>query len=45
MWNCHSTIHRFMVFVVAGVAVTRHPFDQPEAEQELSEGYHVEYGV
>lgn len=35
----------FVVFVVAGVAVThRHPFDQPEAEQELAEGYHVEYG-
>ena len=35
----------FLVFVVAGVAVThRHPFDQPEAEQELAEGYHVEYG-
>ncbi|MFB2539009.1 MULTISPECIES: NADH-quinone oxidoreductase subunit NuoH [unclassified Acinetobacter] len=35
----------FMVFIVAGVAVThRHPFDQPEAEQELAEGYHVEYG-
>ena len=26
----------FLIFVVAGVAVThRHPFDQPEAEQEL----------
>lgn len=34
----------FLTFVVAGVAVThRHPFDQPEAEQELAEGYHVEY--
>ncbi|MEQ1269287.1 NADH-quinone oxidoreductase subunit H, partial [Acinetobacter pittii] len=33
----------FLIFVVAGVAVThRHPFDQPEAEQELAEGYHVE---
>lgn len=35
----------FIIFVIAGVAVThRHPFDQPEAEQELAEGYHVEYG-
>ena len=35
----------FLIFMVAGVAVThRHPFDQPEAEQELAEGYHVEYG-
>ena len=31
-------------FFVAGIAVThRHPFDQPEAEQELADGYHIEY--
>ncbi len=34
----------FLVFLIAGVAVThRHPFDQPEAEQELADGYHIEY--
>ncbi|RZU46814.1 NADH dehydrogenase subunit H [Fluviicoccus keumensis] len=34
----------FIIFVIAGIAVThRHPFDQPEAEQELADGYHIEY--
>ncbi|SDL91103.1 NADH-quinone oxidoreductase subunit NuoH [Pseudomonas indica] len=34
----------FATFFIAGVAVThRHPFDQPEAEQELADGYHIEY--
>ena len=33
----------FLTFVVAGAVTHRHPFDQPEAEQELAEGYHVEY--
>lgn len=34
----------FLPFFIAGVAVThRHPFDQPEAEQELADGYHIEY--
>ena len=34
----------FCLFMIAGIAVThRHPFDQPEAEQELADGYHVEY--
>jgi NADH-quinone oxidoreductase subunit H len=34
----------FLTFLIAGIAVThRHPFDQPEAEQELADGYHVEY--
>lgn len=45
MWFIIPQFLGFLVFVVAGVAVThRHPFDQPEAEQELAEGYHVEYG-
>ncbi|WP_227431255.1 NADH-quinone oxidoreductase subunit NuoH [Psychrobacter sp. I-STPA6b] len=43
-WNVFPQFLGFLTFVVAGVAVThRHPFDQPEAEQELAEGYHVEY--
>lgn len=44
LWNVVPQFFGFLCFVVAGVAVThRHPFDQPEAEQELAEGYHVEY--
>ena len=43
-WNVFGQILGFLTFMVAGVAVThRFPFDQPEAEQELAEGYHVEY--
>lgn len=45
VWFIVPQFFGFLIFVVAGVAVThRHPFDQPEAEQELAEGYHVEYG-
>ena len=37
-------IAAFITFAIAGVAVChRHPFDQPEAEQELADGYHIEY--
>ena len=44
-WFIFTQPLAFFIFVVAGVAVThRHPFDQPEAEQELAEGYHIEYG-
>ncbi len=45
LWNVIPQFLGFCIFLVAGVAVThRHPFDQPEAEQELAEGYHIEYG-
>ena len=45
LWNVVPQFIGFCIFTIAGVAVThRHPFDQPEAEQELAEGYHIEYG-
>ena len=44
LWFVIPQFFGFLSFVVAGVAMThRHPFDQPEAEQELAEGYHIEY--
>lgn len=43
-WFVFSQFFAFLPFLIAGVAVThRHPFDQPEAEQELADGYHIEY--
>jgi len=44
LWFIIPQFFGFCTFFIAGVAVThRHPFDQPEAEQELADGYHVEY--
>lgn len=44
VWFIVPQIIGFLTFFIAGVAVThRHPFDQPEAEQELADGYHIEY--
>ena len=44
LWFIIPQIFGFLTFFIAGVAVThRHPFDQPEAEQELADGYHIEY--
>ena len=44
LWFIIPQFLGFCTFFIAGVAVThRHPFDQPEAEQELADGYHIEY--
>lgn len=44
LWNVVPQFFGFATFLIAGIAVThRHPFDQPEAEQELADGYHIEY--
>jgi NADH-quinone oxidoreductase subunit H len=44
LWFVIPQFFGFCTFLIAGIAVThRHPFDQPEAEQELADGYHVEY--
>ena len=44
MWYIVPQFLGFCNFLIAGFAVVhRHPFDQPEAEQELADGYHVEY--
>ncbi len=44
LWNVIPQFFGFLTFAIAGVAVChRHPFDQPEAEQELADGYHIEY--
>ncbi|MDN6179939.1 MAG: NADH-quinone oxidoreductase subunit NuoH [Halomonas subglaciescola] len=44
LWFVIPQFLGFCNFLIAGFAVThRHPFDQPEAEQELADGYHIEY--
>ncbi|WP_111495877.1 MULTISPECIES: NADH-quinone oxidoreductase subunit NuoH [Marinobacter] len=44
MWFIVPQFFGFCTFLIAGIAVThRHPFDQPEAEQELADGYHIEF--
>ncbi|MBK5145326.1 NADH-quinone oxidoreductase subunit NuoH [Budviciaceae bacterium BWR-B9] len=44
VWFVIPQFFGFVTFVIAGIAVChRHPFDQPEAEQELADGYHIEY--
>ncbi|XBC41916.1 MAG: NADH-quinone oxidoreductase subunit NuoH [Buchnera aphidicola (Kaburagia rhusicola rhusicola)] len=44
LWNCIPQFFGFITFFIAGLALChRHPFDQPESEQELSDGYHIEY--
>ncbi len=44
MWFAILQPAAFIVYFLASVAeVNRAPFDMPEAEQELTAGYHVEY--
>lgn len=44
LWNVVPQFVGFIIFAVAGVAVAhRAPFDLPEAEQEIADGYHIEY--
>ncbi|PPI88306.1 NADH-quinone oxidoreductase subunit NuoH [Candidatus Pantoea edessiphila] len=44
IWNIVPQFFGFLTFCIAGIAVChRHPFDQPESEQELADGYHIEY--
>lgn len=44
-WFCISQFLGLLVFLVAGVAEShRLPFDLPEAEHELTAGFHTEYG-
>ena len=44
LWFVIPQFFGFFTFCIAGVAVThRFPFDQPEAEQDLADGYHIEY--
>ncbi|WP_046289128.1 NADH-quinone oxidoreductase subunit NuoH [Blochmannia endosymbiont of Polyrhachis (Hedomyrma) turneri] len=44
LWNIVPQFFGFITFFLSGLAVChRHPFDQPESEQELADGYHIEY--
>jgi len=43
-WYCFSQILGLYVFLIAGIAEShRLPFDLPEAEHELTAGFHTEY--
>lgn len=45
LWFCIPQVLGLFVFLVAGIAEShRLPFDLPEAEHELTAGFHTEYG-
>ncbi len=44
-WYCFPQIIGLYIFIIAGIAEShRLPFDLPEAEHELTAGFHTEYG-
>ncbi|WWO96035.1 MAG: NADH-quinone oxidoreductase subunit NuoH [Candidatus Dasytiphilus stammeri] len=44
LWNIIPQFLGFIMFFISGIALChRHPFDLPQAEQELADGYHLEY--
>ncbi|NIH16685.1 MAG: NADH-quinone oxidoreductase subunit NuoH [Buchnera aphidicola (Periphyllus lyropictus)] len=44
LWNIIPQFFGFLTFFISSLAIChRHPFDQPESEQELADGYHIEY--
>jgi NADH-quinone oxidoreductase subunit H len=46
LWFCIPQVLGLVVFVLAGIAEShRQPFDLPEAEHELTAGYHTEYSA
>ncbi len=42
-WNLSMPLGFLIFFIASTAEINRSPFDMPEAEQELTAGYHVEY--